>query len=74
MNTAVKRTLSVSQTKGLIYQDTFHPTELDSSSFGLLGCQGCCLLCCGGLLPIGQTVLKGLLRPITAQTWMYVNG
>ena len=78
INVAVNRTFcqSVSQTietRGLSYQDTFHPTKLDSSSFGLLGCQGCCLLCCGGLLPIGQTVLKGLLWPITAQTGMMLT-
>lgn len=44
------------------HQDSFNPTKLDRSTFGLLRSQGRRFLSCRRLLSVGQTVLKWLLR------------
>lgn len=49
------------------HQDTFNPTKLDSSTFGLLCSQGCCFLSGWRLLSVSQTVLKWLLTTNRSQ-------
>lgn len=56
-----RRAASTFFLKAPTHQDTFNPTKLDSSTFGLLCSQGRCFLSSRRLLSVSQTVLKWLL-------------